>query len=160
MAFQSIVVATDFDECSKAALDQAAELANRYGASLTVVHAFDLPDGYIPALLGDVMNELQNAARNELEKVVKPIQDRLPRVIGVARYGKAWEQILEVAREVRADLIVVGTHGRKRLERVLLGSVAEKVVHLSTVPVLTVRPPMTANATAARDASAPESRVS
>jgi nucleotide-binding universal stress UspA family protein len=62
------------------------------------------------------------------------------------RSGKAWEQILEVAREVRADLIVVGSHGRKLIQRALLGSVAERVVRLSHVPVLTVHPPMPAAA--------------
>jgi nucleotide-binding universal stress UspA family protein len=140
MGFKSVLVATDFDDCSAAAVEQATDIASRYGASLTVVHTFELPDGYVQALLANVMRELEAAAQSELAKVVGPLESRVTRAKGVVRSGKAWEQILEIAREVRADLIVVGSHGRKRLQRALLGSVAEKVVRLSPVAVLTVHP--------------------
>jgi nucleotide-binding universal stress UspA family protein len=146
MTFQNILVATDFDDPSRAAVEQAVDLASRYGASLTVVHTFESPDGYVPALLGDVMKELQDAALTELGEVVRPLKARVPRVNGVVRAGKAWEQILEVAREARADLIVVGSHGRKHLQRALLGSVAERVVRMAPVPVLTVHTPVQAAA--------------
>jgi nucleotide-binding universal stress UspA family protein len=61
-------------------------------------------------------------------------------VLGVVRQGSAWREIDDVAREMRADLIVLGTHGRRGVARVILGSVAEKVVRTSPVPVLTVHP--------------------
>jgi nucleotide-binding universal stress UspA family protein len=140
MGFKEVLVATNFDDTSSAAIDKAVDIANRYGASLTVVHTFELPDGYVQALLSSVMNDLQDTAKRELDKVVRPLEGRVPHVKGVVRTGKAWEQILEVARDCNADLIVVGSHGRRSLQRAFLGSVAEKIVRLAPVPVLTVHP--------------------
>ena len=58
---------------------------------------------------------------------------------GFVRLGAPWEEILSVATERGADLVVVGTHGRRGFAHALMGSVAERVVRLSTIPVLTVR---------------------
>jgi len=70
---------------------------------------------------------------------VARLGDRIETVATALRSGRPWEEILAAAREGNADLIVIGTHGRKGLPRALLGSVAEKVVRMSPVPVLTVR---------------------
>jgi nucleotide-binding universal stress UspA family protein len=141
MPFKKILVATDFDECSDAAVEQAVDLATQYQAPLVVVHTFQVPYGYISKLMGELMSALQEAARTELAKVLAPMRKHPAGVNGVVRCGLAWEQILNVAREEGADLIVVGCHGRSRIPRALLGSVAEKVVRMSPVPVLTVRCP-------------------
>jgi nucleotide-binding universal stress UspA family protein len=141
MAFKHVLVGTDFNECSDAAIKYAVEIAARYGAALTLVHAFDLPYAYASPFLGDLTKASQDAAQGRLAKVLEPIRSRLPSATGLVRCGSPWEQILEVAREQGADLIVVGSHGRKGVPRALLGSIAEKVLRLSTVPVLTVRGP-------------------
>jgi nucleotide-binding universal stress UspA family protein len=140
MAFQHVLVATDFNECSNAAVELAVDIASRYGAALTVMHAYELHASYYPTYpaVGQVLEALQEAAEVELAKVVESVRARLPAARGVVRCGSAWEQILVVQRAQGADLIVVGSHGRKGLPRALLGSVAEKVVRLSEVPVLTV----------------------
>jgi nucleotide-binding universal stress UspA family protein len=139
MEFKHVLVGTDFDECSDAAIDYATEIARRYGAALTVVHAFDLPYTYMsPILFGEIMKAAQEAAEGQLAKVLEPLRSRIPAAIGVVRCGSPWEQVLDVAREQGADLIIVGSHGRKGLPRALLGSVAEKVARLAQVPVLTV----------------------
>jgi nucleotide-binding universal stress UspA family protein len=138
MPFQHVLVATDFDECSTAAILRAVELAERTGASMTVMHAVHVPYGYMSTLMGELMTQLQDAARTELTKVLDPIRTRLPRVEGIVRWGVAWEQILDVAREKHTDVIVTGAFGPKHVPHSLLGSVAEKVVRMATAPVLTV----------------------
>jgi nucleotide-binding universal stress UspA family protein len=139
MGFKHVLIATDFNECSQAAVDLAVDLASRYGAALTVMHAYELHASYYPTFpaIGEVLTSLQDAAEVELAKVLASVRERVP-ANGVVRCGSAWEQILAAQREQEADLIVIGSHGRKGLPRALLGSVAEKVVRLSAVPVLTV----------------------
>jgi len=139
--FHHVLAAIDFDECSGAAVEQAVRLAEHMDASLTVTHAVSVPYGYISSLMGELMAQLQDRARTELQIVVQPIRERLARVDDVVRWGVPWEEILDVAREVQADLIVLGARGPKQLHKVLLGSVAEKVVRMATVPVLTVHCP-------------------
>lgn len=145
MAFKHVIVATDFNDCSQAAVEHAIELARTDDAALTVVHAFDLPHRSmslsLSPLTGELMTALEDQAQVQLEKALVPIRARLPGAKGVVRFGSPGEEILEVAREQGADLIVVGTHGHKSLPRALLGSSAEKVIRLSPIPVLTVHGP-------------------
>lgn len=141
MAFQHILVATDFSACSDVAVDQAVDMALQYQASLTIVHAFEMRYGYAASVVGQLMIVMQDAAEEQLAKVVERVHARIPEATGVVRCGSAWEQILDVAEKQGVDLIVVGSHGRKGLPRAVLGSVAEKVVRLSPVSVLTVHGP-------------------
>ncbi len=138
MAFQHILVATDFSPCSEVAIDQAIDMALQYRASLTVVHAFEMRYGYAASVVGQLMIVMQDAAEEQLAKLLERVRARIPGAAGVVRCGSAWEQILDVADKEKIDLIVVGSHGRKGLPRAVLGSVAEKVVRLSPVSVLTV----------------------
>ncbi len=146
MAFKHVLVGTDFKECSRAAVDHAVEIASTSGAALTLVHVYDLPVTFAEVAVGETLPALEEAAEARLEQALEPVRARLPRAKGVVRCGAAWEQLLEVAREKGADLIVVGSHGRKGLPRALIGSVAEKVVRLASVPVLTVHGPSPSDA--------------
>jgi nucleotide-binding universal stress UspA family protein len=74
-----------------------------------------------------------------LDSQVHELCEQGIRAEGVLGIGSAWQNILSVAKELKADVIVLGTHGRSGVMHALLGSVAEKVVRLSPVPVLTVR---------------------
>lgn len=142
MAFKHILVATDFSACSKRALDLGVELAEQFGAELTLVHTWEIPNlGYGAALYfpGDMLTPIEQAAQTELNTATKALQDRLPRAKSVLRAGIAWDEIIAAAASGHADLIVLGTHGRRGVSRALLGSVAERVVRLSPVAVLTVR---------------------
>jgi nucleotide-binding universal stress UspA family protein len=138
VAFRHVLLATDFAPCSEAALAHAVDLARRYAAALTAVHAFELPYGYAELFVGELMTELQRSADAKMARLVESVRQELPRATGIVRCGAPWEQILDVARERGADLIVLGSHGRTGLPRVLRGSVAEKVARLAPVSVLTV----------------------
>jgi nucleotide-binding universal stress UspA family protein len=86
-----------------------------------------------------VEDEAQAAMNNEAARLRdKGAEVKTVLVSTVLKSGRAWEQILDTAEKVDAGLIVIGTHGRRGLPRALLGSVAERVVRLSPVPVLTV----------------------
>jgi nucleotide-binding universal stress UspA family protein len=82
---------------------------------------------------------MAKGAATELEDVRKKASHVYPNVEAKMVTGEPWEKIIETAREIGADLIVMGTHGRRGVSRALIGSVAEKVVRLATIPVLVAR---------------------
>lgn len=140
MALKSIVVATDFSEPSERALDFAISIAP--GARITVVHvydiaAFSLPPGYLVPT-ADVIGTVQATARSSLDDLLARKRRDGVAIDGVLRDGAPWENIETVAEETHADLVVVGTHQRHGLSRMLLGSVAERVIRSSKRPVLCV----------------------
>jgi nucleotide-binding universal stress UspA family protein len=129
-----IVAATDFSATSDRALEFAADLARTLGAKLSVVHCFEAPYPYPVPLPPEYRQEL----RTKLESRCTELRSRVPEVVALLREGTPWTEIVAVVGEVGADLLVVGTHGRRGVTHLLLGSVAEKVVRLSPVAVLTV----------------------
>jgi nucleotide-binding universal stress UspA family protein len=129
-----IIAATDFSKASDRAVDLAAEVAAALGAKLTLMHAFETPYPYPVALPPNHMRDL----RAKLEARCIEIRARVGHVDVVVREGAPWNEIVSLASETGADMIVVGTHGRRGLPHLLLGSVAERVVRLSPVPVMTV----------------------
>jgi nucleotide-binding universal stress UspA family protein len=138
---QRILCPTDLTESSAHAIDAAIDLARACNASLTLVHVFDAPvyagPPFMPPM--DYGPAIETSARAALDEVVASTRAKLPGVTGVLRRGRTWEEILATAKETDAHLIVMGTHGRRGLPHSILGSVAEKVVRLSPVPVMTVR---------------------
>ena len=141
MSFQRILVATDFSDSSQQALEYALRIAEKFGSELTLVHSWEAPnysyatDLYLPV---DSSAPIERAAVARLEQATTDLKTRFPGVKSLLRAGSPWQQVLGAATDVDADLIVMGTHGRRGLERALLGSVAEKVVRMARVPVLTV----------------------
>jgi nucleotide-binding universal stress UspA family protein len=137
----TILIAIDFEDASRHAAEVARDLAQALGAELCLAHVYSLPvytyPGLEPQLLPDLTREITLAATRALAD--------LGRELGISRTvlreGDAARGILDAAREVGASMIAMGTHGRRGLSHVLLGSVAEKVVRTSTVPVLTIRAP-------------------
>jgi nucleotide-binding universal stress UspA family protein len=140
-----ILVATDFTDTSSRALDWAIELAAPLGASITVMHAYEIPIvGFPDAALiatADVATRISDAARAALESTIEQRRGRGVRLDALLREGVAWEEINSVADELDADLIVIGTHGRRGLARALLGSVAENVIRTARRPVTTLHGP-------------------
>jgi nucleotide-binding universal stress UspA family protein len=140
MTFGHILVATDFSECAQRALDLAVEMARKFEGDLTLVHCWEAPSYsyggglYVPV---DLITPIEEGANRALQEALTELQKRVPTAKSMLRSGSAWEEILAAASAVHADLIVVGTHGRRGLNRMLLGSVAEKVVRMAEVPVLT-----------------------
>lgn len=142
MKLEKILVATDFSEGSERAIDYAIGLAEKAKAEVVVVHAFgitvlQLPDGaWIPQ--PEVVANLSSVAQQALDSTVAKARARYAPVTGVLRDGDPREEIEAVATSVGADLVVLGTHGRRGVKRWLLGSVSEGVVRASTIPVLVV----------------------
>ena len=140
-AIRKIIVATDFSEPSKNAVAMAVDLARRLDAELTIVHVWQLPalaSASAEYALADMVGPLIDAARDQLDLETSRVKAMLPTVTSDLRGGGCWDQIIETARERKADLIVLGTHGRTGVRRALLGSVAESVVRHSPIPVLAV----------------------
>ena len=142
--FKHILVPTDFGEPSTRALHTAMELAKDMGARLSLIHVWEVPAwayGGIEFTAVDYLTPVQEAAEKDLDEAVASVRDKIPGSEGILRQGVAWKEILAAIESTHADLVVMGTHGRYGLGHAILGSVAEKVVRLSPVPVLTVREP-------------------
>lgn len=139
--FTNVLVGTDFSDSATRAVERAVDVARRYEAAIHVVHVFALPllDGapHIPAAQGWIA-PIEQAAQEQLDELVEGLRRGGVEVTSTLRSGAAWDQILTLIGEIHADLLVVGTHGRTGLRRALLGSIAERLVRHSPVPVLTV----------------------
>lgn len=137
-----ILVPTDFSDAADHAVDYAVSLAEELDAEIVLLHTVEIPvyaypgAPYIPVL--DITADLETAAVAGLEATRAHLATKVHVRIAVRR-GSPWREILDAAKEERADLVVMGTHGRRGVARALLGSVAEKVVRAAEVPVLTVR---------------------
>jgi nucleotide-binding universal stress UspA family protein len=137
-----ILVPIDFEPSSLRALAVATDLALRFDARMTVLHAWDLPIyaySSEPYLSTDLWGAIEEAARKQLDETLAGVRKQLPRAEALLVRGRPADEILSAAERLKADFIVVGTHGRSGLNHILLGSVAEKVVRGSPVPVLSVR---------------------
>ena len=148
LPIQRILVAVDFSASSEVAAEYAVGLAERFGASVTLLHAYSFPVGvafpgapplYIPG--PEVMVESANEVGRQLDELRSRIHRPDVGIAIVGLEGSPKEQILRFADEQGFDLIVVGTHGRTGARRVLLGSVAEAVVRHSHRPVFVVHEP-------------------
>lgn len=137
MKMTKILCPTDFSECSRATLDMAATLARESGAELILMHCIDLATTYTETLYDDVGDELKPTLQKALDELTLP--EPAPRVRRLLVEGDAGVAILDVARIEKVDMIVLGTHGRTGLTRLLLGSVAEHVIRQATCPVLTFK---------------------
>jgi nucleotide-binding universal stress UspA family protein len=141
---QHILVAHDFGETSQAAFAYALDLAEKLKARITVVHAYEVPVYGFPeglALTADVIGRIQAVSSEALDGVIQRAGRPGVAIAKMLRQGPAWSEIAAAATETGADLIVIGTHGRRGLAHALLGSVAEKVVRTAPCPVLTVHGP-------------------
>lgn len=136
---KEILVPVDFTECTEKALFYALPLAQQFNATVTLLHVVEPP--YIPASEMGVVVEVETKedARNELEALRKRVTDKV-RCQTIVRKGSAEREIIEVANELDSDLIIVATHGRTGLDRLLMGSTAEKIVRRAGCPILVVRP--------------------
>jgi universal stress protein A len=140
----TILVATDFSEHADHALEYAAELAAPLGATIHLVHAISIPPMGVPemgvAYSALMIESMTKHAQAELDKRAAGYRDRT--TLGPTRLdvGDPRDVVDRAAVQIGADLIVMGTHGRRGIRRVLLGSVAESVVRSAPCPVLTIRP--------------------
>ena|SRR6185312_3034944 len=137
-SFSAILYPTDFSPASKPALGVARSLARTHGARLVIVHV--VRDEHVPGVVNEAWNELV-AARAELDQLRDQV-DGPDLKLGTEthlRRGRVASEILDAADEISCDLIVMGSHGRSALGRVVFGSVAEAVLRKATCPVIIVR---------------------
>ena len=138
--FRHVLVATDFGESSQRAVELALVIAGRLNARLTIMHACQLLahmyEGLYPN--AQVIEMIADAARKQLAAALAAARQTKSDTRALLRHGPPWQQILSAIDETHADLVVLGTHGRTGVERVLLGSVAERLVRLSPVPTVVV----------------------
>ncbi len=146
--FRSILVPVDYSEHSKASVRYAAELAKNVGATLHVVHVWDRPTYASDAVLVRRPGEdhcsladlIQRNAENDMKDFLATLELGDVKLTHELLSGDPTAKLVEELKKGGYDLVVLGTHGRTGLMHLLMGSVAEKLVRLSPVPVLTVPP--------------------
>ena len=140
LPIHTILHPTDFSDCSDGAFRLACALARDYDARIVVLHVVELP----AVVSGDGMLVIPYSIDSEpLREQLQQLQSGDPKIPVEHRLVEGYpaEQILRVAAETNCDLILMGTHGRTALNRLLMGSVAEQVVRKAPCPVLTVKTP-------------------
>ena len=139
-----ILVPIDVSDLATEAVAFAADLARRYDATLQIIYVdqpltYALPEGYALAS-PEQLAGLAAAFKQGVDDARRAaLAAGAPRVQGTVLHGHAVAKIVEYAKQGKSDLIVIGSHGRKGLAHVLLGSVAENVLRAAPCPVLTVR---------------------
>ena len=146
MQIRSILLPTDFSECANYALAYAASLARTFGSSIICLHVIEpmVPTvGYSgmtePLPIADIADQLENSAERELPKLGGREEFAGLEIEEVIAHGEAAAEIVRVAKDKKVDLIVVSSHGRTGLGRILFGSTAEAVVRHASCPVLVVK---------------------
>jgi universal stress protein A len=142
MKIRRILAPTDFSDTSDRCVEQAVELARALGSEIVLLHAVEpvvlAGDLFGASAVVNVIDEMQRAARQGLALRLKHLEKRGIRCRSVLVNGTAAAVIVDTAARLRADLIMMATHGRSGLSHLFLGSVAERVVRSSRCPVLTV----------------------
>jgi nucleotide-binding universal stress UspA family protein len=154
----TILVPVDFGAASEAALRYARMLAHKFNATIVVMHAYEVPflaSATLPDMPAhDVESAVAHASQRALDAMLANVVASWPNACAVLRRGEPSRTILDVAEELEAGVIVMGTHGRRGLAHALLGSVAERVVRASRAPVLTLRADPTTDRPASYDVAA------
>lgn len=141
---RTIVVGTDFSDQSNAAAAYAVELAAKLEARVHLVHAWSMPTTTIsfemPApFTGSLYDQLEKDARTAMAQAVERISRPHVAIETSVVFDDPRDAVIAQAAKLKAELIVVGTHGRRGIRRALIGSIAEGIVRLAPCPVLVVR---------------------
>lgn len=146
MKIERILFPVDFSEGSTNAVEYAISLRKEYDATLYllhVVHDISMTTGWqVPHVrLGELYRDMEEYARKEMEKFCRDLFRECDKIEQIVVSGIPHEEILKFARDKKIDIIVIGTHGKTGIDRMLFGSTAEKVVRKAPCPVLSVRLP-------------------
>ena len=149
MNIKRILFAADFSECCSAALEVASRLASETGARLYIVHVDGLLEISVPAIPPAEGGYYDAPWGHERREVRERLENILPTVANISyehRYltGLPVAELLKCAESNHVDLIIMGSHGRSGLSRLIMGSVAEGVMRGATCPVVIVKPPAAA----------------
>jgi nucleotide-binding universal stress UspA family protein len=145
MEIRIILVPTDFSDDAGTALEEAKDLARRFGSRLCLLHAYSITPYAVSPWNGgfgaEFVVEIRKGAEQALEELRKKVAGEGIGVEALVEEGPPALVISDVAKRLPADLIVMGTRGRTGLAHVLLGSVAERTIRTAPCPVLTVKHP-------------------
>lgn len=146
MEIKSILFPTDFSEGSAEALKYAVEFAKKYDAKLYVIHIiYDVAKAsgwYVPHISMDKLyQDIQEGAKKELDNFGVQELSGIKNIERVVITGIPHQEIVAFANSKKVDMIILGTHGRTGIDRILFGSTAAQVVRNAPCPVLTVRLP-------------------
>ncbi len=140
ITFKRILALTDGSQNSRSALRYAITISKKFAASLDVLLVIEDIPPYISLEIDDeFILRIQETMRREVEDCISFCRKSGIEARGVVRHGVPYEEITSYAEEHDVDLIVMATHGHTGLSHILLGSVAEKVIHHASCPVLTTR---------------------
>jgi nucleotide-binding universal stress UspA family protein len=143
---KTIVVPTDFSKISFSAFEYARNLAERMNAEIHLVYVMEKTPPFIAVKSIDmpedeILKKMEIEARKKLHETASIFsEDTNIKIEEVLRLGNDFEEIVNYSKEIKADLIVIATHGRTGVLHSLLGSVAEKVIRFSRCPVLVISP--------------------
>ena len=144
MIIKRIVVPVDFSRPSLKALEYAIEFGRQHKAELIVVYVIEPMNYAVPRLLPEptaLLEEQRKVAAKSLSHLEARIKKRYPNCRTEVHFGVVYQRIIELAKSLKADLIVIATHGRTGLSHMMIGSVAEKVVRKAPCSVLVVKHP-------------------
>ncbi|SDK40809.1 Nucleotide-binding universal stress protein, UspA family [Maridesulfovibrio ferrireducens] len=144
ITIKKILCAVDFSEHSPVVADYANTLAKTMGSKIICLYVAPSLDQYVgfhvpPSSIENFVGEIVTGADTTMETFIEE-NFKDAKVNGKVMTGYAAEEILTLAKAEEVDMIIMGTHGRRGIDRILFGSVAEKVVKAAKCPVLTVRP--------------------
>ena len=140
MEISKVVVAVDFTSTTDKVVDYGVAMAEKLGANVCFLHVVSDFEGYDMMLVHPSFTVLAADIKEKAEKRIADLVEQYAGSCGKVMIGDAAEKIVEYAKEENADMIIVGTHGAKGLERIILGSTAERVVKKASCPVLTFNP--------------------
>jgi universal stress protein A len=141
VSFRKVLIAVDSEPVTVRAVETGVDLAQALGAEVAFIHVVDSSLAY-PGDTGTPPHEMIASAKLDAKKLITTIRQRLPPqspAIEFIEVGRPSEEIVKGAKEWSADLIVIGSHGRRGMQRALLGSVAEAVMRHAPCPVVVVR---------------------
>lgn len=142
-AIGQVVVPVDFHQHTSDLAEFAIDIANKLGGKINFVHVIELIEYYqdISIVSASEFNaELQAKAEKQMNELVKKYKTSAPNCSGIILVGDTADSIVQYAYSLEADLIIIGTHGAKGIEKILLGSVAERVLKRAHCPILVYNP--------------------
>jgi len=150
VAVKNVLFATDFSQTSEAALPYAVAICRHFGSTLHLVHVLSdaslllVTGGVDYVSMGTIYEDAQTEAKERLDEIAARIEGIPQR--SYVRHGKVWRSLNGIIEDNQVDMIVLGTHGRTGLGKLLLGSVAEDILRHASCPVLTVGPKVSGRA--------------
>jgi len=134
---KNILLATDGSPSCEAAVDRAIEIANEQSAKLTAISVVYTNDEYL-ALAPGIVEDLIGKAKEKLAIITQKAKEAGVAIKIIVKEGEAYEAITTLAKNSNVDMIVMGSHGKKSIQRLLMGSVTERTIGYAACPVLVI----------------------